>query len=66
MKKLLVTLLTGGALLITATSALAQDARPMPDPYGDGTVRSGMTGPMVEISSVRPPYVKYPRHPNVV
>lgn len=43
MKKPLVALLAGGALLITGTPALAQTAKPTLGPYGYGAVKLGMS-----------------------
>ncbi|MET8002738.1 hypothetical protein [Nonomuraea glycinis] len=43
MKKSLIVLLTGGALLVTGTPALAQTAKPTLGPYGYGTVKLGMS-----------------------
>ncbi|MEV0391103.1 hypothetical protein [Nonomuraea sp. NPDC050643] len=43
MRKLLVTLLAGGALLATGTPAFAQAAKPTLGPYGYGTVKLGMS-----------------------
>lgn len=43
MKKPLVALLTGGALLITGTPAFAQTAKPTLGPYGYGAVKLGMS-----------------------
>lgn len=43
MRKLLVAVLAGGALLITGTPALAQTAKPALGPYGYGKVKLGMS-----------------------
>ncbi|MEO3876419.1 hypothetical protein ABGB18_47295 [Nonomuraea sp. B12E4] len=43
MKKVLVALVTGGALLLPGTPALAQTAKATLGPYGYGKVRLGMT-----------------------
>ncbi|MEV0151209.1 MULTISPECIES: hypothetical protein [unclassified Nonomuraea] len=43
MKKMLIAVLAGGALLTTDTPALAQAARPTLGPYGYGKVRLGMS-----------------------
>lgn len=43
MKRSLVALLTGGALLVTGTPALAQSAKPTLGPYGYGAVKLGMS-----------------------